>query len=70
MNAMVKEKVNEDTSASDRDSGDKLNKREINWADPNVPVGNAPPVPHWPVAVFVVAWAGWITFLVVMLMST
>lgn len=36
------------------------------WDDPNVPIGDAPPLPRWPLAVFSLAWVGWLAFLVVM----
>lgn len=39
------------------------------WQDANVPVGNAPPLPRWPIGVFAIAWAGWVVFLVVLLVS-
>ncbi len=67
---MVEEKNNEQPSAPDGDSADKSKKREINWDDPGVQVGNASPLPWWPVAAFAMAWAGWVTFLLVMLIST
>ncbi|HNQ22408.1 MAG TPA: hypothetical protein PKK06_04875 [Phycisphaerae bacterium] len=38
----------------------------INWTDPDVPAGNAPPLPRWPLVVTAVLWVGWIGFLVVM----
>ncbi len=44
-------------------------KRRIDWSDPNVSVGNAPPMPRWPVVAFLLAWLGWIVFLVAMLLS-
>lgn len=36
------------------------------WDDPSVPVGNAPPMPRWPVFAWAVAWTLWIVFLVAM----
>ena len=35
----------------------------INWSDPDVAAGNAPPLPRWPLAVAVILWLGWIGFL-------
>lgn len=35
----------------------------INWEDPNVPVGDAPPYPKWPLAFFGTLWMGWVVFL-------
>ena len=40
--------------------------RGVDWADPTVPVGNAPPLPRWPLAAFALAWLGWVAFLAVM----
>ena len=44
-------------------------KSRVNWSDPSVPVGNAPPMPRWPVAVTGLAWLAWLIFLMGMLMS-
>lgn len=41
----------------------------IDWADPRIPVGNAPPLPRWPLAVAGLAWVAWVAFLVVMMLS-
>lgn len=38
----------------------------INWQDPQVPVGNSPPLPRWPIAIFSIAWMGWVVFLFAM----
>ena len=54
---------------NDTGSQDKQKKPRINWEDPEVPVGNAPPMPRWPVLVLGIAWIGWITFLIVMMLS-
>ena len=67
---MSEEKINNDAAASEGDSGETLKKRGINWADPSIPVGDAPPMPYWPVAVFVAVWVGWIVFLMIMLRPT
>ena len=66
---MTEKVLNQRPSESDRNSADKSKKQGINWADPDVPVGDAPAMPRWPMAVLVVGWSGWIVFLVVMLMS-
>ncbi len=39
----------------------------VNWDDPNVPAGNAPPLPRWPMVIAGFAWFAWIVFLVVLL---
>ena len=41
----------------------------VDWADPSVPVGDAPPLPYWPLALAGIAWSSWGVFLVVMLLS-
>ena len=66
---MSDEKVNTDAAAPEGDSSGKTEKRGTHWDDPNVPVGNAPPIPRWPLVVLGAAWAGWVVFLVVMVMS-
>ena len=49
------------------DSSEEPRKPRIDWADPSVPVGNAPPLPRWPLTVSVIAWLAWVAFLVTML---
>ena len=44
-------------------------KGGIDWADPTVPVGNAPPMSPWKVVLFAIAWVGWLGFLGAMLLS-
>lgn len=41
----------------------------IDWSDPNVPVGNAPPMPLWPALVAGLVWALGIVFLIMMTIS-
>ena len=38
----------------------------INWNDPDVPAGNAPPLPRWPLVLAALLWVGWLGFLVAM----
>ena len=38
----------------------------INWNDPDVPAGNAPPLPRWPLVLAALVWVGWLGFLVAM----
>jgi hypothetical protein len=38
--------------------------------DSNVPVGNAPPSPTWPLVLSGLAWLAWVVFLLVMVLST
>ena len=41
-------------------------KKGVDWADPRVPVGNAPKLPLWPLILLGAAWIVWIVFLCVM----
>lgn len=36
----------------------------IDWNDPLVAVGDAPPVSHWPLVVSSMCWLAWVAFLV------
>lgn len=57
------------TVTSQNSSSDEPQKPRIDWADPNVPVGNAPPLPRWPLVIAGIAWLAWVAFLVVMMLS-
>ena len=37
------------------------------WQDPDIPVGNAPPVGKIPLVLFSLAWVGWLVFLAMMI---
>ena len=64
----MSEKASNDGAAHpEEDSVSEAEKRGVDWNDPAVPVGNAPPMPRWPLAVLGVAWLGWLVFLAVML---
>lgn len=39
---------------------------KIDWNDPSVPIGNAPPMSRWPIVAWALAFAGWVVFLAVM----
>jgi hypothetical protein len=56
----------EQAAASEAGADASAEKKGIDWTDPSVPAGNAPPMPNWPVALAVLTWAGWITFLAAM----
>ena len=60
-------------SSADADSSaattEKEKPRGIDWSDPKVLAGNAPPMARWPLALAGVAWLGGIIFLAVMMMS-
>lgn len=37
------------------------------WENPDIPVGNAPPLAKTPLVLFSLAWFGWIVFLALMI---
>lgn len=59
----------EDGPKSDQGSNDERRKPRIDWTDPNVPIGNAPKYPKWPLVLSVGAWLAWIVFLLAMLLT-
>lgn len=64
--------MNDHTAAAKRESDgapEDSEKGLIDWEDPSVPIGNAPPLPRWPVAVSALVWASWIALLVAMVLS-
>ena len=60
--------ANNDTASVQKDSSDRRQPK-IDWADPKVPVGNAPPMPRWPLVVLATMWLSWLVFLVVTVLS-
>lgn len=62
--------VTSDPFLSEEESPEAQKKSRYDWTDPNVPIGNAPPMPLWPVVVYAVAWVGWFVFLLAMLLSS
>ena len=40
------------------------------WDNPSIPVGDAPPRSRWTLVLLVVAWGGWMLFLVAMMLSS
>jgi hypothetical protein len=50
-------------------SSDETGRARIDWEDPKIPVGNAPPLPRWPLVVAGMAWLAWVAFLVVMMQT-
>jgi hypothetical protein len=49
-----------------KDAGPETAPPKINWADPNVPAGNAPAMPSWPLFGSAFVFALWLAFLVAM----
>ncbi len=56
-----------DTPKSDSEATGR--RAGINWNDPDVPAGNAPPMPAWPLILSGALWFAWIVFLVVTLVT-
>ena len=50
-------------------ANDSRKKPRTDWNDPAVPIGNAPPLPRWPVVVLGLVWLAWIGCLVAMMVS-
>ncbi|MGD2110871.1 MAG: hypothetical protein PVI86_15945 [Phycisphaerae bacterium] len=48
-------------------SQSEQDKPRIDWSDPNVPIGNAPRLPRWPLVLMVCVWVAWLGFLLTML---
>jgi hypothetical protein len=42
----------------------------VDWSDPDVPAGDSPPLPPWPLHVSATLWGGWIIFLAVVVLSS
>ena len=59
----------EKKSAVQVESSTRKKKGRSKWEDPAIPVGNAPPLPKWPLAITTIAWVVWIVFLFMMMMS-
>lgn len=60
---MAERVVSEATSNQD-EASQRVEPPGIDWNDPQVPVGDAPPVSHWPLVVSAVCWFAWVAFLV------
>ena len=56
------------TAGADSGSADQKKKPRIDWTDLQVPIGNAPPLPWWPLAVSGIAWLAWLGFLAAMML--
>jgi hypothetical protein len=58
--------VNKPPEEPDRRAAKTQAPAGVNWSDPNVPAGDSPPLPRWPLYVGIAAWGLWIVFLAVM----
>ena len=41
----------------------------VDWNDPNIPAGNSPPLPGWPMWLSAVMWGGFAAFLITLAVS-
>ncbi len=48
-----------------KDESPKSSARRVDWDDPAIPAGNAPPLPSWPSWVTGALWALWVGYLAV-----
>ena len=55
-----------DSQAGDSDRG---HRRGVEWSDPDVPAGDSPQQPLWPLAVSAALWGGWVVFLAVIVLT-
>jgi hypothetical protein len=65
----MSEPVTKDKGESDGGSSADEAKPRIDWADPNVPVGDAPPLAKWPLVLLSITWLAWIALLALMAVS-
>ncbi len=63
------EPITKDAVESKADGSADETKPSVNWADPSVPIGDAPPLPRWPVVLLFSMWVASIAFLVVMMFA-
>jgi hypothetical protein len=59
--------VSDTTEQALKPESDGASASGVNWTDPNVPAGDSPPMPRWPLVAGVAAWCAWTAFLVVMM---
>jgi len=57
------------TSPGDSTTPDAEAARPSIWEDQSVPVGDAPPRSKWSLFFACVMWAGWVVFLIVMMLA-
>lgn len=50
------------TTDSHNEATENKRRRQVDWEDPAVPAGNAPPLPAWPLWACAILWAGWTVF--------
>ena len=60
---MADEKTKSDSASEDSSESSE----PTIWENPDIPVGDAPPVGKIPLVLFSLAWVGWILFLAMMI---
>lgn len=63
------DQIGDGKTMSDTNECDDSKRTGVNWNDPAVAMGNAPPMPGWPLVVSILAWLGGILFLLVMMVE-
>jgi hypothetical protein len=58
--------VNDAPPVADSNQEAEPVKAKVNWADPNIPPGDSPPMPLWPLVASAVAFGLWLVFLIAM----
>lgn len=53
------------TNDGENGGTDKTSSPRVNWNDPDVPAGDSPPLPAWPLPVAAALWCACVVFLVV-----
>lgn len=69
MSKQPNDKGRSEETPSSAGTADEPKKPRIDWEDPNIPVGNAPPLPRWPLVVIGLVWVAWIVFMFVLVLS-
>ncbi len=65
----MSEPVVKDKTGPDAEPSADEKRRGVDWEDPSIPVGDAPPLPKWPLVLLGVAWLASMAFLALMVVS-
>jgi len=57
---------NNAAASAPHSAAEMARRPRIDWADPKVPAGNAPPLPGWPLYLSAAVFVAWLLFLVAM----
>lgn len=53
-----------------KDEKDRSRPKGVDWSDPDIPAGDSPLLPLWPLLASAALWGGWVVFLVVIVLSS